>query len=52
MRSFIAISLPDKTKQYLENITTPLKNLDLNAKWVNPDNLHTYGKRNPLSGRK
>jgi len=40
MRAFIAIDIPVSVKEKIEGIETTLKKCDLNAKWVNPQNIH------------
>lgn len=40
MRAFIAIDLPEKVKTSISSLQNNLKELNLSAKWVRPDNIH------------
>jgi 2'-5' RNA ligase len=40
MRTFIALPLPEEIKNFLANIQDELKPLNLDAKWVEPQNIH------------
>lgn len=40
MRVFIAIELPDKIKNSLENLQEQLKKTEADVKWVTPKNIH------------
>ena len=40
MRTFIALTLPPRTKELLGQIQEELKSCQLHAKWVNPSNMH------------
>lgn len=40
MRAFIAFSIPEEIKLFLEQTQKKLKNCHLDAKWVPPQNLH------------
>lgn len=40
MRSFIAIELPQETRQYLSRLQEELKMSDGDVKWVQPQNIH------------
>jgi len=40
MRSFIAITLPQNIKDYLDDIQKQFKKCEVSAKWVNTQNIH------------
>ncbi|MDD5246517.1 MAG: RNA 2',3'-cyclic phosphodiesterase [Candidatus Omnitrophica bacterium] len=40
MRAFIAIELPENTKNLLSRLQQELKNSNADVKWVNPENIH------------
>lgn len=40
MRLFVALELPDEIKAELSSLTQKLKSVDMDAKWVKPENIH------------
>jgi len=40
LRSFIAVELPEEVHKYLDTIKIRLKKADIDAKWVNPEDIH------------
>jgi len=40
LRAFIAISLPEKVIDHLENLQSSLKGYKIKASWANPSNMH------------